>query len=1461
MSAPRSGMQPTSFQANVNRAKTKKWVEAKSYSYDGDDWGEVDDYDEYGGYDDPEPAPKPTGLRQRGQSANKVSQEAYEARQDFYQSPIDTRQQNNIEEEPPLHHHKYGGQSLANPQFQSQPLLERQNSFDRDDEHRAFSAGKVENESGGNFQHISPSVHQHTASTYEVEPGMPTRDISSEVQHVHGFPPPQAPLSSTTDSPVRYGDTRQSETGEYREQSQSEHVRHLQSESRTHSMTSNNSALDFNNRRDFSPSAVPPPLQPRSSPSPHGANSSRHPPRKSSLTQDSAPAINSPVQGGPFGTTKEIEEDKGVGRDRASSGTGKALPFVRPADIYRRMHEEKERERQSQESSRPSLDTLVGKPNERPGLGRSQDSESSQRLKPTLDPVSERKSEYGMEGIDLKDQESSNERRRTSSKTFEFPKRISGITSQASSNSLGPRLPDVSRVSGFGESFFGSANDSSGASETPTLDFSGPSSLRHQQPSEAQETPQNDLQHQPSLGFKSAVHQAFDRAEDQVPPTPSSTQGSSIGRSASGGTSTVSPIISRGPSIATENLNSRIAGFGSADTPMIPEGPEGNESRPLSLSSSGTPTQAVRRHSPTQTMPSVEPEAPPPSFIPGYRRNSDTPSPDNSPRRTPGLEVNRQLRHPQEVEIGAATPTDPTPSSRTDTDLSAPRSSSDTNTGQQRSANNGLPNIKPTSEVSKAAENSPYAESPTSPSKSSRVRDLADKFESDSRPGSSHSLNHRVTPGEIKSSRNDDLPPPRPLADRMESFRPQLPGGWESSASIAPAAAQAAPQRPDSRRLAANEAYLESDAATSIARTQSDPESASATPSQAPSTVGQIKDASEEAFAAVAAAGSALAGAFGAAVGTEPKRSAPSSDGEAANIEASLKRISRDHEITLSDHAALHPATSNQYPPQASNDESLNTAPTPLSTNAQPSSLGNARDSIPNPPATPSALKPDRSVTPIGDHGPPRSTPMLPLLSTDKRSPQYESDRLRKEIVRELTPMSASEPTTAESDYSNSQAPLSISPSITRPGHESGVFPREYESYWNDAVSEDEADESNAGGPLSLREPQQDSASIRPLQPNREIESPPVVSSPSKLDSQEKPHLLPHRFSWEQPLQAMPTEPEEVTGQPLSSGLGFLQSEIYPEGHTRPRDPHAETEQASPLDRVVEHIASKSAPTTHEEGLSPQVTYDFTREVSDIMGQHTGIPDGPELAPSTVEKYPVTSSAIDRNDVPILVGDQTPIISKTNQQGSQHGLPDLPGGSPSSHTAHLAGPPPIPSPTSSHSKIPAFREIMALKTPQERIRAFNQTREQFANLNTGLAHWLVVTTNNLPEHADLLASSGPGSSRVQGHRPSPSRSRLAGFLPSGGQSSQVSSQQHLEANAMHSAHNGTVPSSGVVGGPPQGISPGASSGKLSSQQVQAKGKDFLRSAGVVGGRANVAAKGLFSKGKSKLRAASGNEKV
>ncbi|KAJ5766765.1 uncharacterized protein N7511_004381 [Penicillium nucicola] len=48
---------PISFQPNVNRSKTKRWVEARQYSYDGGDWGSDEDEEEE--EEAPPPVPRP----------------------------------------------------------------------------------------------------------------------------------------------------------------------------------------------------------------------------------------------------------------------------------------------------------------------------------------------------------------------------------------------------------------------------------------------------------------------------------------------------------------------------------------------------------------------------------------------------------------------------------------------------------------------------------------------------------------------------------------------------------------------------------------------------------------------------------------------------------------------------------------------------------------------------------------------------------------------------------------------------------------------------------------------------------------------------------------------------------------------------------------------------------------------------------------------------------------------------------------------------------------------------------------------------------------------------------------------------------------------------------------------------------------------------------------------------------
>ncbi|KAJ6032249.1 hypothetical protein N7540_002981 [Penicillium herquei] len=74
LSPASGGNTPISFQPNVNRSKTKRWVEAKQYSYDGGDWGDEDEDDEEED-EPPVPAamPRPPYATQRTGSSSELS--------------------------------------------------------------------------------------------------------------------------------------------------------------------------------------------------------------------------------------------------------------------------------------------------------------------------------------------------------------------------------------------------------------------------------------------------------------------------------------------------------------------------------------------------------------------------------------------------------------------------------------------------------------------------------------------------------------------------------------------------------------------------------------------------------------------------------------------------------------------------------------------------------------------------------------------------------------------------------------------------------------------------------------------------------------------------------------------------------------------------------------------------------------------------------------------------------------------------------------------------------------------------------------------------------------------------------------------------------------------------------------------------------------------------------------------
>lgn len=154
-----------------------------------------------------------------------------------------------------------------------------------------------------------------------------------------------------------------------------------------------------------------------------------------------------------------------------------------------------------------------------------------------------------------------------------------------------------------------------------------------------------------------------------------------------------------------------------------------------------------------------------------------------------------------------------------------------------------------------------------------------------------------------------------------------------------------------------------------------------------------------------------------------------------------------------------------------------------------------------------------------------------------------------------------------------------------------------------------------------------------------------------------------------------------------------------------------------------------------------------------------------------------------------------------------------------------------------------FREIMNMSSPQDRIAKYEESRSIFANQESGLSNWLAALKAEHAEHANANGSY----SGAMAAPPSPANASAApGPTPS---AQQPYYQQYLNANA-NTPSAGSAPGgstrSRLAGFPMQAQQAAGSAFGGSGNQIGTKGKELMHSAGKMG-------KGLFSKGKSKLR--------
>lgn len=1155
--------QPVNLHTNINRAKTRRWVEAKSYRYDGGDWGDEDEYgdedDEPGRSQQPQPPVLPQNTyANRASSAGQYGELPYRnPGQSAYRS---------VTIPAPMH---------TMPQPPS----------GQGDDRRAFSTNIAAS--------VTPYPTTQRPPFSQLDKFPRGQQDGPRTSPQRGPPPPsdvQHDRRGTTDqrsypsapfvSESRAGSYANPEAGPYPGQMPQQGRFSESSDRPIHG--------DIYGRRDSPSRTVPSPLSAVSQLPHEGGSGNPFPPPKSSMSQQAGPPD--------FGPTPISQEHDGDDEQHLeSSAEPKPLPFPRPADIYRRMAEERERERRaSEESPRPSLDDA--------GLQR-------QQPETPLDSVKERRSEHGTGGL-----KKSTGPPQNPSPSGELPE-----TTKHEDQS-GP----VEDESNLMQAPSQSVERSPAAPDTRGLNPDGhPSDVqtagteRVAEGSEQRSEGTSALRHNPSSGFTSVVHQAFHDSENKVPPTPSSTSGNSIVRSNSASASDISPIMAS----ASSDLRTR----------------------PLSFSTI-TPTA-------TQSIPSQEYEPLPPPVRPGFRRESRTPSPGNSPARRPISITLPDLPREESGVVSASTPTQSEPMRDRPSVLTR-------------------------------------AESPTK----GTVRDLADKLENRSRAASPVKDPASVT--EVS----------RPLNPRLESFRPPLPGGWISydTGTGASSPGQGPTPPPQS-----TENLPPEPAAVPEAEDDDIPTAGPPKPRE------RGFDASGMAFEALAAAGSALSGAFGTMTGL--------------------------HHEDLSD---------NEGSPQTSSRDATPVRERPGGLSPVQEVLSIASSAPPTPHAVPHGQK----TSQLGYFPPPLRTsrsnePSVPMrpqiqpsLSTEASPQDTENDRLRKEIVLslrpQLTPGGTRFPPDNEPEPVPSTSRSAASDSPKRNRINIGTGPAEEEGSWDEPVRREVLNAS--GGSQSGQDLNEQSTPVH-VEESKEQREQDVVAAGGRP-------LLQKRFSWEAPS-------EGVGGLFKSTEFGALIDS----------QPQAPDGAESPLT-----VKARTDSSASDGPLQSNSDQDEIARGVDAQSTIIPVAESDESLQRDLAARPVATSVIDEARRSIDVE------QKHEPPTTQSSIPEPPAAHPSppsSVSEQADGQRPAQSPAGLASpRGLSFREILSLDNAQERIGAYNSARQQVATQDSGLATWLQATGSRYPEHHELLDGNGRLPAQLvnanHSHKPSPSRSKFPRVGPS-----------------------------------------------------------------------------------------------
>lgn len=1256
-----------SYRLNLNRNPTRKWAEAQQVDYGGDDWGD-EDYDDYSR---PEPEPVSAGPQRHpgwGQGGGQVSQ-----------------------------------RSFTNP---SLPMGTGGSSFDRTDDRRHVSAGGY-----------NPRYDVQSSSTLIPHP-------ETSEQHMRNYAN-QASLHVDTRTPshVAHG-TEFSQLQDTRHNDQygvpysapvGTHPPHFQSH--MHAPRSDDFETTSTHGRHGDDM---------------GTSDTFSVPRKSSLSQ----------QHNSSDTTETNRQNTAVPSQVYSDpSASKPLPFIRPADIYKRMPEELEKERRSQESSRPSVDSgrskTAGSPTRVEKQATSTHSDNlhgdkgpPRKLHTTLDSVAERKSEYGLSPVNAGSMFSPNAssitkpatEAETSSTLHESGRPImvsrtassvyTDIAAPASAGSAGSAAPNsgavlsrtpiadspqqqtfthspsTNKLSGLGASdsttlpsgdlpdFDRGVSQDQPIASTRVIASKPEESLREETDPAARHS--TNHQRQPSHGYKSAVQHAFNPENHSS--FSSTTADNTLPRSESNATSDNSPMIGRRAGETPENssisrvLDKPASGPTAAAPSFSQQLPQlamtNRETRPADdvttlPATTFTPEfRGEHHHLGTEESKARRPLSVeiPSTAVPqeGVLSTVTAPSTSTSESTVDRLPSNSYNRAHNESnnsrQISSLNELVPPPTSRT--------ASEDWHDWQaQRRQFHATHGIQDSNTASPALSNpASRAESPTK----GTVRDIAGRIESNSGRSSPVANNSATTQGNASN---------KPPHTRNESFRPALPGGWLSYTTT-----ESGRDSPDASAKYSQYPLLQDK--RSIESTESIP-TAVAPKQWRASHQGPI----DTAFAAAAAAGNAMAGAFSGPALSKKSRQYSDTDSD----EDDTSSVSQSHAPDFSetrDFAEPHAHRSVPHPPPQVPvaESSPTTQQVPLAGNQEQSAKAND---------FPAPLRTSRV---FGDK---QSSPRLSIAPVVHADKDQDPEQLQRDIVQSLTPKTSNVSETPAHFTQPSTKSLEPTPISVRPVSTTSddVLPHEYSSYWDDDRTPTHA--QHTGLPATV-----------PSVPKTTLET-------NDLPQESRP-MLEERYSW---------ETDKGRKIPEATKVGVAKGEA----ENRPSTPTHVTIHTS-------NTASPQTPIVHRsehESLNNPSTENMS-------------------TPSTVGK---------------------------KQAGSF-----------------------FPQPKAD------FKSILSFKDPLQRIRAFDESRQTYAESNNPLEEWLL--SMNTSEHSDVLQANRiprvQSSVPQQENRPSPRRE---------------------------------------------------ATGTSGTKQMQEDGKRLLAAAGKYGGKAGIAAKGLFAKGKDRLRTASSSDKV